>query len=118
HLFAGSIVDLDPDTAYEVRLSLHDPDGGSLTRTLQVRTAAILRLPATMQRRHVVPLARGQSPGGSGTERDPFHGLSAALAKARPGDLLSLAPGTYTDGPFVAASSGTRDQPIVIQGPP
>lgn len=117
HLYAGSIVDLAPDTEYEVRLSLQDPDGGSVARTLRMRTAAIPRLPATMQRRYVVPLPRGQSPGGSGTERDPFRGLGAALARVQPGDLLSLAAGTYADGPFVATSSGTRERPIVIQGP-
>ena len=33
HLFAGSIVDLAPDTEYEVRLSLNDPDGGSTVRS-------------------------------------------------------------------------------------
>jgi hypothetical protein len=118
HLFAGSVVDLAPDTEYEVRLSLDDPDGGSTVRTLRLRTAAVPRLPAAMQRRHVVPLAQGQSPGGSGTQADPFRGLRAALQRAQPGDLLTLAAGTYADGPFVVAGSGTRDKPIALQGPP
>ena len=29
NMFAGSIVDLEPNTAYEVRLTLSDPDGVS-----------------------------------------------------------------------------------------
>lgn len=117
HLFAGSIVDLTPDTEYDVRLSLDDPDGGSTVRTMKMRTAAIPRLPATLQRRHVVPLAQGQTPGGGGTQADPFRGLRTALQRAQPGDLLSLAPGTYMDGPFAPAASGAREKPIVLQGP-
>src|SRR5688572_30248630 len=53
-LFAGSIVDLTPDTAYEVRLALDDPDGGSAERTLAMRTSAEPREPAGMRVRHVV----------------------------------------------------------------
>jgi hypothetical protein len=117
HLFAGSIVDLTPDTEYEVRLSLSDPDGGSKAQTLRLRTTAVPRLAATMQRRYVTPLGPGQSAGGSGTQNDPFRGLRAALLRAQPGDMLTLASGTYADGPFMAAASGTRDRPIVIQGP-
>src|SRR5688572_26637903 len=41
-MFAGSVLDLQPDTAYEVRLALSDPDGtqGVADRTLLVRTRA------------------------------------------------------------------------------
>lgn len=35
---AGSIFNLDPDTSYEIRLSLSDPDGGTAVRSVQVRT--------------------------------------------------------------------------------
>ena len=40
NMFAGSVLDLEPDTAYDVRLTLADPDGvsGETTRTLTVRT--------------------------------------------------------------------------------
>src|SRR5258708_29866308 len=37
-LFAGSIVLLVTDTDYELKLSLHDPDGGGDERTLKCRT--------------------------------------------------------------------------------
>jgi hypothetical protein len=39
NMFAGSVLDLVPDTAYELRLRLSDPDGvaGSAERTLRVR---------------------------------------------------------------------------------
>ena len=38
--FAGSILDLDPDTAYEVRLTMKDPDGvsGQAVQLVKVRT--------------------------------------------------------------------------------
>ncbi|HEX7786424.1 MAG TPA: right-handed parallel beta-helix repeat-containing protein, partial [Methylomirabilota bacterium] len=54
-LFAGSIVDLTPDTEYEIALSLADPDGGSVQRGLTMRTAAEPREPSGMRVRHVVP---------------------------------------------------------------
>lgn len=44
NMFAGSILDLEPDTAYEVRFVLSDPDGlvgqnaKTLTKTMTVRT--------------------------------------------------------------------------------
>src|SRR5262245_12376056 len=44
NMFAGSILDLQPDTAYEARFVLSDPDGiggqrgSSVTRTVTVRT--------------------------------------------------------------------------------
>ena len=41
--------------------------------------------------------------------------LEAALANARPGDLIRLEDGTY-DGTFVADRSGTADAPIALCG--
>src|SRR5215203_5845057 len=42
NMFAGSILDLDPDTAYEARFVMTDPDGvgpiANATRTVTVRT--------------------------------------------------------------------------------
>ncbi|WP_164477878.1 right-handed parallel beta-helix repeat-containing protein [Nocardioides pantholopis] len=58
-------------------------------------------------------------------------GLTAALARARPGDVIELADGTYTSegtraplalggqhysGTFVASASGTARRPIVLTG--
>ncbi|PRX98757.1 right-handed parallel beta-helix repeat-containing protein [Allonocardiopsis opalescens] len=42
--------------------------------------------------------------------------LSAALADARPGDVIQLAPGRY-DGAFYATASGTAAEPITLRGP-
>lgn len=38
---SGSIFDLQPDTEYEIRLNLEDPDGGSTERTVTARTRPI-----------------------------------------------------------------------------
>ena len=40
NMFAGSILDLEPDTAYEARFVASDPDGvsGEATKTVTVRT--------------------------------------------------------------------------------
>jgi hypothetical protein len=42
--------------------------------------------------------------------------LSTALANADPGDLIQLAPGTYS-GSWTAGRSGTATKPIVLCGP-
>lgn len=42
--------------------------------------------------------------------------LLAALAGAKPGDVIVMAPGTYV-GEFVATVSGTADDPITLCGP-
>jgi len=38
NMFAGSILDLEPGTAYEARLAMTDPDGGGATRVVTVAT--------------------------------------------------------------------------------
>ena len=39
--FAGSLFDLAPDTAYDIRLDVQDPDGGNVTQTLTLRTRPV-----------------------------------------------------------------------------
>lgn len=115
-LFAGSVVDLAPDTDYEIELRLRDPDGGARTERLAMRTASGPRRPAPVRRLYVVPLPAGAEPGGAGTRDDPFRGLRAALARARPGDLFTLGAGIYDEAPLVIENSGTAEHPIVIEG--
>ena len=78
NMFAGSILDLEPDTAYEARFVLTDPDGvtgsaASATRTVTVRTRPE-PMPATGGRvYHVYPS------GFTGTKIEPaFEGLMCA----------------------------------------
>jgi hypothetical protein len=110
-LYAGSILSLEPHTAYDLRLTLSDPDGRPIEKTLTARTRAEPVAPANAPVRHVVPGAGG----GSGTADDPFRGLAAAQAAARPGDVFLLRPGTYA-GPFDVTRSGEPGKPIVWRG--
>jgi Right handed beta helix region len=110
-LFAGSVLLLEPDTAYELKLTLDDPDGGSATRTFKSRTRSEPRVSPQARRRYVVP----GTGGGTGRETDPFRGLEAAQKAAAPGDLFLLGPGVY-EGTWTIGRSGTPAQPIVWRG--
>jgi hypothetical protein len=109
-LFAGSVLFLRPDTAYELRLRLGDPDGGAAEQLLATRTAREPALAADAPRRHVMP---GDG-GGSGSASDPFHGLAAAQAAARPGDVFLVHAGTYPA--FAISASGEPGRPIAWLG--
>ncbi len=112
-LFAGSIVDLAPDTAYEVTLALIDPDGGSVERTLHMKTGAEPREPAGMRVQHVVPAGAADRAPGTGTATDPFRGLRTAQATATPGDLFLLHAGVYGEGTWTIDRHGTPELPII-----
>lgn len=107
---AGSIFDLVPDTEYEVRFSLKDPDGGEETRSVTVRTRAEPRAPEGGRTLHVVP---GDG-GGDGSEARPFKGIPAALDAAQPGDVVLLSPGTYPA--FKLFRDGLPGKPITLRG--
>ena len=96
-LFAGSVFDLQENTAYEVRLSLKDPDGGDTQRLLKMTTWAEPKLPKGGRRIDVQP-----------------GGLRDALAKAQPGDTLLLHKGVYK-GRFTM-KSGLPGKPIALVG--
>jgi hypothetical protein len=84
NMLAGSVMFLAPDTPYELRLRLSDPDGGTDTRQLTVRTAKIPTLPTGGRTFHVVPGFGG----GDGSAGAPFAGIEAAQAVAHPGDIF------------------------------
>ncbi len=98
--FAGSIFDLAPGTAYEIELTAHDPDGGDTTTTVQGTTRP-------------VPAAEPLHP--NAVAVNDVASLQAALGAAKPGDVITLAPGTYA-GEFTLDASGTVDDPIVVRG--
>jgi len=107
NMFAGSLMFLEPDTAYEVRLDLSDPDGGTQTKTVSVATRPIPKLPQDGRTLHVVP----GSGGGTGTSNDRFQGLAAAQDAARPGDIVLLHKGDY--GTFDFEKSGEPSKYVV-----
>jgi hypothetical protein len=98
--FAGSIFDLAPDSAYEIRLMIDDPDGGNTVRTGRAVTRR-------------VPPAGPRSP--RVVKVDSDEALATALTRARPGDVITLETGRYT-GPLRVERSGTPADPIIIRG--
>jgi hypothetical protein len=57
-------------------------------------------------------VARGAT--GTGTSVAPFGSIQAALAVARAGDTITIAPGTYPES-LRSVRSGTAGRPIVVQ---
>ncbi len=106
---AGSVMFLTPNTSYQIRLVLTDPDGGSSTTTRTVSTKAIPQASPSAQIKYVVP----GSGGGTGTSSNPFQGVQAAIATAQAGDRFILRPGEYQ--PFSFTTNGTATQPIVFE---
>jgi hypothetical protein len=114
-LFAGSLFNLSPDTQYELRLNLSDPDGGTAERTLTARTAAEPVAPPGMHVYHVVPDSENDHGSGTGTAADPFHGLKTAQAAAKLGCLMLLHAGVY-NGILEIQRSGETGRPIIWRG--
>lgn len=98
--FAGSVLGLVADTAYDIEVTVTDPDGGGGVQTLQLTTAAVpVAEPAVP---HPVPVSTTTA-------------LTTALANANPGDVITVAAGTYV-GAFSISRDGTAANPIVIRG--
>ena len=99
--FAGSVFDLDPATTYEIELRATDLDGAvDVTHVVSGTTRG-------------VPVSDPPNP--RTIPVSTATGLRAALAAAQPGDVITVAPGTY-DGTYVMSASGTAARPIVIRG--
>jgi hypothetical protein len=144
NMFAGSVLDLEPDTAYEARLVMSDPDGvrGPAERTVAVRTRAEPQPYAGGRVFHVYPH------GFKGQKVEPsFEGLMCAYnywcagtdwatsgrPRVRPGDKILVHAGTYRynryeytnnatvnrtvplDGTYYLTADGTAEMPIAIK---
>ena len=111
NMFAGSLLNLEPDTAYDVRLMLSDPDGvrGPRTRLVTVRTRKTPEPAAGGRVFHVYPW------GWTGPKQAPaFTGLLAAYymgsdqsdhsmafpPRVKPGDVIEVHAGVYKDDRF------------------
>jgi hypothetical protein len=144
NMFAGSILDLEPDTAYEAQFILSDPDGvrGETRRTVTVRTRPEPKSYEGGRTFHVYPH------GFKGLKIEPsFEGLmcaynyscagtdwaTAGRPRVRPGDTILVHAGEYKynryeytndasvnrttplDGTYYLTSDGTREMPISIK---
>jgi hypothetical protein len=143
NMFAGSILDLEPDTEYEVHFVMSDPDGvsGESRRTVTTRTRYEPMPYAGGRIFHVYPH------GYKGKKVEPsYEGLlcayntwcagtdwtTAGRPRVRPGDMILVHAGLYKynryiytndlsistvpfDGTYYLTASGTPDRPIVIR---
>ncbi|MBI4874029.1 MAG: hypothetical protein HY822_05280 [Acidobacteria bacterium] len=139
HRFAGSILDLEPGTEYDCRLTMKDPDGvrGQAVQTVKVRTRSAPKAAEGGRVLHVYP------PDWKGPKQEPaFTGLKAAYygpgrgdwsvlseRKARPGDVILVHAGLYKadrlnyvdplgtpfDGAYILTLKGAPEKPIVIR---
>jgi hypothetical protein len=110
--FAGSVLNLAPDTAYEVHFVMSDPDGvqGEAEKTVTVRTRKLPAPASGGHVYHVYPFSH-KAPLGP----DSFTGLLAAYymgadesdhnnvfpPRVRPGDVILVHAGVYKDNRFV-----------------
>lgn len=99
--FAGSLFDLTPGTTYELELHAADPDGTDVTMSATGVTRPWPRDEPASKR--LVQVADADQ-------------LRAALAAAQPGDVITLANGTYAGSFFSLSASGTEVDPIVLRG--
>jgi len=99
--FSGSIFDLEPGKRYEIELHAQDPDGFDETYSVTQDT-------------RLVPRANPMTPNAVAVTN--VNELQAALANAMPGDVITLADGTYAGSFFSLNTSGTPENPIVLRG--
>jgi hypothetical protein len=126
NMFAGSLLNLEPDTEYECRFVLSDPDGvkGRATRTVIVRTRKEPEPATSGHVYNVYPF------GYKGPKRQPaFTGLLAAYymgsdesdhsyvmpPRVQPGDVILMHAGVYEDSRF---NYGGFDPKIPALGTP
>src|SRR5207244_4895529 len=111
NMLAGSILFLSPNTAYEIRVTLTDPDGGADLQTVVVTTRLLPMMPVAGRSLHVVP----GSGGGDGSSANPFRGVAAAETVAQPGDVFLVHAGSY-GGRITFTKPGTSTSYIVWKG--
>ena len=145
NMFAGSVLDLEPDTSYDVRFTASDPDGvvGVPSKVVAVRTRKEPQPASGGRTFHVYP------PGFKGAKIEPaFEGLmcaynltcsgtdwaTAGRPRVKPGDIILVHAGLYKynrleytndptvnrtvplDGTYYLTADGTEERPIVIKG--
>jgi parallel beta helix pectate lyase-like protein len=109
--WAGSVLWLSPDTPYEVRAVIQDPDGGAIV-TGTVRTRRLLPSSPTGRTWWVASNGNDAS---AGTASAPLATLQAAATRAQPGEEIRVRPGIYYQT-LDTPRSGTATAPIHLVG--
>ena len=127
YMFAGSVLDLEPGTTYEVQLVLTDPDGitGQSRRVVSVRT-----------RSDPAPINGGRTfqvypHGFKGQKLEPaFEGLMCAYnewcagtdwatsgrPRVRPGDTILVHAGVYNYNRYEYTNDATVNRTVPLDG--
>jgi len=142
NMFAGSVFGLEPDTPYDIRLRLTDPDApaGSplIERTVTGRTRPVPKPATGGAVYHVYPrdytgpklepnFASVMAAYNTGANGADF--VNSFQPRVKPGDVILVHAGTYRedrrryggpnstlfDGTFYLTADGTADKPIVIK---
>ena len=112
--WVGSLFWLQPGTAYDVRVTISDPDHGPLDQTTLQSSSATrpeIVIPAPVHSFHV-------SPGGDETACTPDNpcSLNEGLSQANAGEEVVLHGGNYYMGNIDLPRGGSEGAPIVIRG--
>jgi len=106
---AASAMFLQPNTNYDLRLTLSDADGGSEVLETTILTKKIPEPSQNGVTYYVIP----GNGGGSGTMTDPYQGIQDAVNVASPGDIIEVGDGIYS--PFSMLNAGTMNAPITVR---
>lgn len=118
NLFAGSLLGLQPGTAYQVRIVLTDPEGVTGTSE-QAASVATRRIPPSLpgsRTLHVYP-----SCSAPGVLQPCYTDIGAAGRAANPGEVVLIHAGTYLrttviDLSSLAGKATSETAPITIRG--
>ena len=91
--FSGSVLNLDPATSYQVRLTLHDPDGGDQEQIIEAQTKQALGDVANATVLHVYPQSY------QGARLTPnFDTINQAYDAVQAGQTILLHSGVHQFG--------------------
>lgn len=114
--FIGSLFFLEPDSRYELRLTLRDPDNDGPLQVSGELTTRVDAVPAPAAPQQIF-VAPGGDDGGPGSQAEPLGSIQAAVDRAGPGTVVRVAAGVYREAVEVTRS-GEPGAPIVILAAP
>ena len=116
--WVGSLFWLQPDTRYDVRLTITDPDGGPLNNAVLTASGGTRAEPVVPTAVTSYYISASGNDANAGTAASPFATVAKALTLAQPGDHVVLRGGTYYQGDIAIPRSGLPGKPIVIRNYP
>jgi hypothetical protein len=112
--FVGSLFWLTPGTAYDVRVTFTDPDGGPLDQfviSAYGATRPEISIPTPQKKYYVSPMGSGTSC----TQTTPCA-LTEGIQQAQAGEAVILLGGVYYQGGLELPRSGQPGAPIILRG--